>query len=93
MTEHEARERWINELLRHEKVCRSAGMHFSSDDGTSWGDVHDSRSRVYDAEQRYRAICVYEWCLLHGDRATLRAKLSIDINEATAELTPKDGGS
>jgi hypothetical protein len=85
VTEAEARARFVDELLRHERFIR--------DGGYDSGSVHDSRGLVYEAEKLYRTVATYEFCLRHGDRAALRARMSLDLYDAMAEeLTPKDGG-
>jgi hypothetical protein len=80
MTEHDAREHFIQALIRHEEFCR--------DGGHTWGNIHDSRSRVLQAERRYHAISIAAEIERYGPRLAEVVRLSIGINE----LTQSSGG-
>jgi hypothetical protein len=87
MTEHEARERWINELLRHEDVCvdNGAGQETGMcDEDDCKANIHDSRGPVIDAVNRYAAILALNLLEKHGDNALAIARLSVEFNELTS---------
>jgi hypothetical protein len=91
MTEHEAREHFIQSLIRHENTIMAlTRLHdMSGIDGRSiLGQIHDSRGVVIQAENRYYAIRVNADIELYGTRLAEVVRVSVGINE----LTQHDGG-
>jgi hypothetical protein len=83
MTEHEARELWMEALLRHER--------FIEDGGRTLGDIHEARNRYIAAETVYRAVSLLQLLKMHDrDKAIRIAERSVAFN--LAQLTSTHGG-